>query len=298
MNFSGLLLHRLCLPHFLLIYHLRGIADSHMVSFQEKQVASQSALCFFLPILSSLASSSSPDQIAIASSFLSRLYGLAPEQLLCPAIESDPNLKVSSAGSKDNDPISTLAATVLAFVEEFPQLSSEKTLHLLADAYRRRSVSAGPSQMGLLLADVIVRESLSLDGDTVDLVCPALRLWSCGVLSMPRGRIDMSRSSQAGRGGGGRAKCTSYMYRHTYARLSGSLFSSRSSSWHLSSPPHVAIRFVDHLNSRRIDIDVRSWQYSAWCSVLFPYKPLCPERVVRLYKLVPEEHRGEFEESV
>lgn len=63
-------------------------------------------------------------------------------------------------------------------------------------------------------------------------------------------------------------------------------------------PPHVAIRFVDHLNSRRIDIDAVAWRESVWESIRSPFQPVCPERVVQLYKLVPEIHRSAFEEYI
>lgn len=63
-------------------------------------------------------------------------------------------------------------------------------------------------------------------------------------------------------------------------------------------PTQVAIRFMDHLNSRRIDTNAVAWQDSASRSIRSPCKPVCPERVVRLYELVPEEHRSRFEEHV
>lgn len=146
------------------VHQLQEIAYAYFGSLRSRQVKPQSVLRFLSPILSSLASSPSPIRVAFASKQLSRVLNVLTDQLKPPAIEED--LQAKKMWTKNPNPLSRLAATVFAIIHKFPQLSSEKTLAMVVFSLQQ---PASRSYF-VLIADLIVRESLSLSDYTAKMV--------------------------------------------------------------------------------------------------------------------------------
>lgn len=169
--FPDLLFHDFCRSDMLDVYQLQKIAYAYFGSLRERQVEPQSALRFLSPILSSLASSSSADRVAFASKNLFRFYGWARVQLVPSAIASDSTAEY--AWLKTDNPLSAFASTVFAVIEKSPKLSSEGLLGRLTYALQHEPRSKSYKLDSI--AQLVVREGLSLDQLTITLVSLSLR---------------------------------------------------------------------------------------------------------------------------